>query len=249
MGRLTGKVALVTGSNGGIGFATARLFAEEGAHVYVNGRRREQVEVAVRRIGPNATPLPGDVSRAEDLRRMFEHIKRERKALDIVVANAAISRGAALGGIDERTYQEVFDVNVKGVIFTVQGALPLMADGGSVLLMGSVITGKGIPGETLYAASKATIRSLARTWAAELAPRRIRVNVVTPGAIHTEGMEAALGGSEATAQRLDAMAQAIPVGRVGEPEDLARALLFMASSDAAYVNGTELYVDGGRTQV
>jgi NAD(P)-dependent dehydrogenase (short-subunit alcohol dehydrogenase family) len=249
MGRLAEKVALVTGSNGGIGFATAKLFAEEGAHVYVNGRRRELVEEAVRRIGPRATVLPGDVSKLADLDQMFEQIERERGKLDIVVANAAISRTATLPSLDEATYDAVFGVNVKGVIFTVQRALPMMPDGGSIVLIGSALGIKGVPGQTVYAASKAAVRSLARTWAAELSARKIRVNVVTPGAIHTEGMEAALGGREVTAKRLEGMSPTIPAGRVGDPAELARAVLFMASHDASYVNGAELNVDGGRFQV
>ena len=180
---------------------------------------------------------------------MIEQIRSERGTLDIVVANAAIARSAPLADLDEAAYDAVFGVNVKGVIFTVQRALPLMPPGSSIVLIGSVISLKGIPGETLYAASKTAVRSLARTWAAELSARRIRVNVVTPGAVHTEGMEAALGGPELTAKRLDAMAPMSPAGRAGDPAELAHAVLFMASSDASYVNGTELYVDGGRGQV
>lgn len=249
MGKLTDKVALVTGSNGGIGFATAKLFADEGAHVYVNGRRRDLVEAATKKIGPRATALVGDVAKLADLDRMFEQIKTEGRKLDIVVANAAIARTATLPNLDEATYDAVFGVNVKGVIFTIQKALPFMPEGSAIVLIGSVISLKGVPGETVYAASKTAVRSLARTWAAELAPRRIRVNIVTPGAIHTEGMEAALGGAEATSDRLEAMAKVIPAGRAGDPLELARAVLFMASPDASYVNGAELSVDGGRGQV
>lgn len=249
MGKLQDKVALVTGSNGGIGFATAKLFADEGAFVYVNGRRRELAEEAVEKIGPRATPLIGDVSKVADLERMMNQIRGERGKLDIVVANAAIAKRAALADLDEAAYEAVFGVNVKGVIFTVQKALPLMPDGSAIVLIGSVISLKGIPGETLYAASKTAVRSLARTWAAELGARRIRVNVVTPGAIHTEGMEAALGGPELTANALKAMAPTSPAGRAGDPIELARAVLFMASPDASFVNGAELYVDGGRAQV
>lgn len=249
MGKLTDKVALVTGSNGGIGFATAKLFAEEGAHVYVNGRRKDLVEAAAKRIGSRAKAVPGDVSKLADLDRMFEQIEADGRKLDIVVANAAIARTAALPNLDEATYDAVFGVNVKGVVFTIQKALRFMPDGAAIVLIGSVIGLKGVPGETVYAASKTAVRSLARTWAAELAPRKIRVNVVTPGAIHTEGMEAALGGVEATAGRLEAMSKTIPSGRAGDPVEVARAVLFMASPDASYVNGAELYVDGGRGQV
>jgi len=204
---------------------------------------------AVRKIGPGATVLPGDVSKLADLDQMFEQIERERGKLDIVVANAAIAKTATLPNLDEATYDAVFGVNVKGVIFTVQRAIPLMPAGGSIVLIGSALGLKGVPGQTVYAASKAAVRSLARTWAAELSARKIRVNVVTPGAIHTEGMEASLGGREATAKLLETMAPTIPAGRAGEPAELARAVLFVASHDASYVNGAELYVDGGRFQV
>lgn len=249
MGKLDGKVALVTGSNGGIGFATAKLFAEEGAHVYVNGRRRELVEAAAAKIGPRATAVPGDVSKLADLDRVYDQIEREQGRLDVVVANAAIGKRALLSDLDEATYDAVFDVNVKGVIFTIQKALPLIPDGGSVVLIGSLIDIKGFPGETLYASSKTAVRSLARTWTAELKERKIRVNVVTPGAFRTEGVEALWGGPEATTKQYEMFAQMIPAGRIGDLVEVARAVVFMASSDSSYVNGVELYVDGGFGQI
>lgn len=249
MGKLNGKVAFVTGSNGGIGFAIAKLFAEEGAHVYVNGRRRELVEAAAVKIGPRATAVTADVSKPADLARVYDQIKAEHGRVDVVVANAAVGKNMPLSSIDEASYQAVFDVNVKGVIFTVQKALPLLPDGASVVLIGSLIDSKGFPGETLYGASKTAVRSLARTWTSELKDRKIRVNLVTPGAFPTEGAEALWGGPEALAKQYELFAQMIPAGRAGELVEIARAVLFMASNDSSYVNGVELYVDGGFGQV
>jgi NAD(P)-dependent dehydrogenase (short-subunit alcohol dehydrogenase family) len=249
-GRLGGKVALITGGNSGIGLATAKRFVEEGALVYVTGRRQAALDAAVAGIGKGAVvPVLGDVNDPADLDRLYAQIGRDHGRLDIVFANAGFDEFGRLGEITEDHFDQLFGTNVKGLLFTVQKALPLLPDGASVVLNGSVVSIKGIEGMGVYNATKAAVRSFARTWAAELKGRGIRVNVVSPGPIDTPGLELLVGGPENAAGFKAAMAGSVPLGRVGSADEIAKAVVFLASSDASFVNGVELFVDGGMAQV
>jgi len=249
LSKLDGKVALVTGGNSGIGFATAREFVDEGAYVFVTGRREKELEAAVKAIGRNVTGVRADVSNSEDLDRLFSQIRSEKGKVDIVFANAGAAKYAPLGQISEELYQSIFEVNVKGVLFTVQKALPLIPDGGSIILNASIVASKGLPANSIYSASKAAVRSFARTWTTDLKDRHIRVNVVSPGSTETEGLRELLGSSEVGRHRLKAISASVPLGRLGKPQEVARAVVFLASDDSSYVTGTELFVDGGFAQV
>jgi NAD(P)-dependent dehydrogenase (short-subunit alcohol dehydrogenase family) len=249
MGKLEGKIALVTGGNGGIGLATAKQFVNEGAHVFVTGRRDPQLAAAVKEIGRNVTGVQGDVSDLGDLDRLFAQIKRDKGRLDIVFANAGVAKYAPLGSITEELYDSIFDTNVKGVLFTVQKALPLMPDGAAVILCASIVASKGLPANSVYSATKAGVRSFARTWATDLRARRIRVNAVSPGAIDTPGLSELLASSDVGAQRKTMISNSVPLGRFGTPGEIAKAVMFLASDDASYITGTELFVDGGFAQV
>jgi NAD(P)-dependent dehydrogenase (short-subunit alcohol dehydrogenase family) len=249
MGRLEGKIALVTGANSGIGLATAKSFVTEGAYVYITGRRDSELARAAAAIARNVTAVPGDVSRPADLDRLFVQIQREKGRLDIVFANAGVAKFAPLGTITEEFYDSIFDVNVKGLLFTVQKALPLMPEGGSIIVNASVVTSKGLPANSVYSATKAAVRSFARTWTTDLKSRRIRVNAVSPGSIDTPGLNDLLASSEVGEQRRKAITSAVPLGRFGTPEEIAKAVVFLASDDASYVTGAELFVDGGFAQV
>jgi NAD(P)-dependent dehydrogenase (short-subunit alcohol dehydrogenase family) len=249
MGKLEGKVALVTGGNSGIGLATAQEFVGEGAYVFITGRREPELAAAVTEIGRNITGIRADVSNSADLDRLFSQIKNEKGKLDIVFANAGIAKYAALGHITEELYDSIFDINVKGVLFTVQKALPLMPKGGSVILNASIVGSKGLPANSVYSATKAAVRSFARTWTTDLKEKRIRVNVVSPGTIDTPGLNELLSSTEAGQQRAKMISTAVPLGRLGKPEEIARAVVFLASDDSSYITGTELFVDGGFAQV
>jgi NAD(P)-dependent dehydrogenase (short-subunit alcohol dehydrogenase family) len=249
MGKLQGKVALVTGGNSGIGLATAKLFVAEGAHVYVTGRGQEKLDAAVKEIGAGATAVQGDVGKLDDLDRLFARIKSEQGKLDIVFANAGIAEYAPLGQIEEAHFDRIFSSNVKGLLFSVQKALPLMPDGAAIILNGSVVGSKGFGNNSVYAATKAAVRSFARTWTTDLKARKIRVNVVSPGPIDTFGMRELTGDSEAGRQRRASFSQLVPLGRMGQPEEIAKAVLFLASDDSSFVAGVELFVDGGIAQV
>ncbi len=249
MGKLEGKVALVTGGNSGIGLATAKEFVGEGAYVFITGRREPELAAAVNRIGRNITGIRADVSNLADLERLFSQIKSEKGKLDIVFANAGIAKYAALGQITEELYDSIFDINVKGVLFTVQKALPLMPEGASIILNASIVGSKGLPANSVYSATKAAVRSFARTWTMDLKERHIRVNVVSPGATDTPGLNELLGSTEAGQQRAKMISTAVPLGRLGKPEEIARAVVFLASDDSSYITGTELFVDGGFAQV
>ena len=249
MGKLDSKVALVTGGNSGIGLATAKLFVAEGAHVYVTGRRQDRLDEAVREIGPCATGVQGDVGKLEDLDRLFAQIKKEKGKLDIVFANAGIAKYAQLGSIDEEHYDSIFDGNVKGMLFTVQKALPLLPDGASIILNASVVGSKGMSSNSVYAATKAAVRSFARTWTTDLKARHIRVNAISPGPIDTEGLRELLGSSPAGQERQKNISTTVPLGRLGFPDEIAKAALFLASDDSSFVTGIELFVDGGFAQV
>ena len=249
MGKLDGRVALVTGGSSGIGFATAQEFVGEGAHVFLTGRREKELAAAVKEIGRNVTGIRADVSNSQDLDRLFSQIKNEKGKLDIVFANAGAAKYAPLGQISEELYQSIFDVNVKGVLFTVQKALPLMPEGGSIILNASIVASKGLPANSVYSATKAAVRSFARTWTTDLKDRHIRVNVVSPGSTDTEGLRELLGSSEVGEQRLKTINASVPLGRLAKPKEIARAVVFLASDDSSYITGTELFVDGGFAQV
>jgi len=249
MRKLEGKIALVTGANSGIGLATAKRFVSEGAYVFITGRRDAELAAAAAQIERNVTAVPGDVSRPADLDRLFAQIKREKGRLDVLFANAGVAKYAPLGTITEEFYDSIFDINVKGLLFTVQKALPLMRDGASIILNASIVGSKGLPANSVYAATKAAVRSFARTWTTDLKARRIRVNAVSPGSIDTPGLNGLLASSEAGEQRRKAINSAVPLGRFGTPDEIAKAVVFLASDDASYVTGAELFVDGGFAQV
>jgi NAD(P)-dependent dehydrogenase (short-subunit alcohol dehydrogenase family) len=249
MGRLEGKTALITGGNGGIGLATAKRFVSEGAYVFITGRREAELAEAVKEIGRNVTGVQGDVSNLADLDRLFGQIKREKGKLDIVFANAGIARYARLGEITEQLYESIFDINVKGLLFTVQKALPLLPDGASIILNASIVGSKGLSSNSVYSATKAAIRSFARTWTTDLKDRRIRVNAVSPGSIDTPGLSELLASSPTGEQRRKMISNTVPLGRLGTPDEIAKAVVFLASDDSSYVTGTELFVDGGFAQV
>jgi NAD(P)-dependent dehydrogenase (short-subunit alcohol dehydrogenase family) len=247
--KLQGKIALITGGNSGIGLATARQFVNEGAVVFITGRRQSQLAAAAEEIGTNVISIPGDVSNLNDLDGLFAEIKQAKGKLDVVFANAGVARYAQLGEITEEFYEEIFDTNVKGMLFTVQKALPLIPDGGSIILASSIVGSKGLPANTVYAATKAVARSFARTWATDLKQRRIRVNAISPGAIDTPGLSDLLASSPVGEDRRKMIAAATPLGRLGTPDEIAKAAVFLASDDATYITGIELFVDGGFAQV
>ena len=250
MDKLQGKIALVTGGTSGIGLATARRFVNEGAYVFIMGRREAELAAAVKEIGKNVTGVQGDVAKLEDLDRLFAQIKREKGKLDVVFANAGIAEFAPLGQISEKHFDSIFDINVKGVLFTVQKALPLLPDGASIILNASIVGSKGFPANSVYSATKAALRSFARTWTTDLKARHIRVNVVSPGPIDTPGLAGlvASAGVEGEA-RMNFLFGAIPMGRLGSSDEIAKAVVFLASDDSSFVTGTELFVDGGFAQV
>jgi NAD(P)-dependent dehydrogenase (short-subunit alcohol dehydrogenase family) len=249
MGKLEGKIALITGGSTGIGLATALRFVAEGAYVFITGRRQKELDAAVKQIGERVTGVQGDVSNMADLDRLYAAIKQEKGRLDIVFANAGLGEIAPLGSITEEQYDKTFDVNVKGALFTVQKALPLMPDGGSILLNASIVASKGLPALSVYSATKAALRSFARTWTVDLKARKIRVNAISPGPIDTPGMEG-LAKSEEEAQQMKAgFAAAVPLGRVGSADEIAKAAVFLASDDSSFVTGIELFVDGGMAQI
>ncbi|MFC4277511.1 SDR family NAD(P)-dependent oxidoreductase [Achromobacter aloeverae] len=246
--RFEGKVVAITGGSEGIGLATAKLFAAEGAQVYVTGRRQDRLDEAVREIGGGAVGVQGDASNLADLDRLYARIEHDHGKLDVVFANAGIGEiePRPLGTITEESFDLLFGLNVRGLLFTVQKALPLMAAGSTVILNGSVAGSKGFAGQSLYNASKAAVRSFARTWTADLKDRGIRVNVVAPGGTETRLMR---GYLEAHPGFEDMLRQAIPLERLGVPEEIGRAVLFLASSESSYIAGVELHVDGGSIAV
>lgn len=248
-GKLLGKVALVTGGSTGIGLATAKAFAQEDATVFITGRRERELQSAAVSIGHGVRAIPGDTSDLASLDSTFDIIRAEAGRLDVIFANAGGGSFAPLGSITEEQYTSTFDRNVKGLLFTVQKALPLLTDGASIILNGSTSASKGIPAFSVYSASKAAVRSFARSWTTDLKSRRIRVNTISPGATETPGL---LGLADTDDQRramLQQFASEVPLGRVAQPEEIAKAVVFLASDDASYITGIELYVDGGAVQV
>src|SRR5215470_14313467 len=249
MSKLEGKVALVTGGNSGIGLATAKQFVNEGAYVFITGRRESELAAAVKEVGRNITAVRGDVSNLDDLDRLFSQIKREKGRLDIVFANAGVAKLAPLGTITEEFYDSIFNVNVKGLLFTVQKALPLLPEGASIILNAAIGASKGLGAGSVSSASKAAVRCFARTWTTDLKQRRIRVNAVSPGLTDTPGFNDVLASSGAGREGLKTILTSVPLGRLGTPDEVARAVVFLASDDSSYITGTELFVDGGVAQV
>jgi len=249
MGALKGKVAVITGGSTGIGLAISARFVDDGAYVFITGRRQAELDKAVAAIGKNVTAVQGDVAKPEDLDRMYKQVAAEKGKLDIVVANAGIVEIVPTSQATPTDFDKVFDINARGVYFTVQKALPLLKDGGSVILLSSVAGQKGIPGYSMYSATKAALRSFVRTWTAELKDRRIRVNEISPGAVETPmftGQFSTPEQEEATRKMFVALT---PLGRLGRPEEIAAAAAFLASDESSYVAGVDLAVDGGVTAV
>ncbi|GAB2607543.1 SDR family NAD(P)-dependent oxidoreductase [Kribbella endophytica] len=250
MGQLEGKTAVVTGGSTGIGLATAVRLADEGAYVFVTGRREAELEAAVKTIGTDrATGVAGDISNLADLDRLYDAVRARGTGLDVLVANAAIGSFVTLEQTTEEHFDQTFGVNVRGTLFTVQKALPLLNDNASVILTGSTAADRGVEAFGAYAASKAAVRSFARTWSNELKTRGIRVNAVSPAWIETPGGTAAFG-TEETARAVKAnVAATVPKGRMGRPEEAAAVITFLATNQSSYVVGTNLYVDGGENQI
>jgi NAD(P)-dependent dehydrogenase (short-subunit alcohol dehydrogenase family) len=248
--RLAGKVAMITGGSSGIGLATATLFVNEGAYVFITGRRKSELDAAVKEIGRSVTGVQGDVSKLADIDALFALVRDQKGKLDIVFANAGTGEFAPLGQITEDHFNKQFDVNVKGLLFTVQKALPLLQPGGSIVLNASIVSTKGSQAFSVYSATKAAVRSFARTWCVDLKDRKIRVNAISPGVVPTPGYNTSLG---MTQEQVDQLVQSsisgIPLGRPGTTDEIAKAVLFLASEDSSYVNGIELFVDGGLAQI
>jgi NAD(P)-dependent dehydrogenase (short-subunit alcohol dehydrogenase family) len=242
MGKLQGKVAVITGGSTGIGLATAKLFVSEGAYVFITGRRQKELDQAVKAIGSNVTGIQGDVAKLADLDRLYQAVKAKGR-IDVVFANAGLAEFAPLGSITEAHFDKLFDINVKGTLFTVQKALPLLNDGGSIILTGSDGGSKGTPALGVYGATKAAVRTFVRAWTVELKDRHIRSNVLSPGPTETPAM------GQQPADAIARIVSTIPMGRMGEPEEVAKAALFLASDDSSFVTGIELFVDGGGAQI
>ena len=249
MGQLSGKIAVVTGGNSGIGFATAREFAKEGAFVFITGRRQAELDAAVAALGENVTGVQGDISNLADLDRLYATVKAEKGRIDVLFANAGGGEFVPFEQITEAHVDKTFNINVKGTLFTVQKALPLLSEGSSVILTGSIAGVKGSPAFSVYSATKAAIRSFARNWILDLKPRKIRINVLSPGPVTTPAIDGLLP-SEAEVKQLKAgLADATALGRMGEPVEVARAAVFLASDDSSFMTGAELSVDGGMAQI
>jgi NAD(P)-dependent dehydrogenase (short-subunit alcohol dehydrogenase family) len=247
--KLAHKVAVITGGSTGMGLATAKRFVQEGMdHVFITGRRKDVLDVAVAEIGDKATGIPGDVASLSDLDRLFDSVKGYGRKIDVIFANAGVAQLAPFGTVDEKFYDLHFDANVKGLFFAVQKALPLLNDGGAIILTASIATVKGFPGISVYSATKAAVRSFARTWTNELRERRIRVNAISPGHIDTPIFDTWQQG-EALTKMKDDLAKSVPLGRLGDPDEIAKVVSFLASDEASYVSGVELFVDGGVAQI
>ncbi len=243
MKKLDNKVAVITGGTSGMGLATAKRFVAEGAHVFIMGRRQRELDAAVAGLGKQATGVQGDIAKLADLDRLYEIVKKQKGRVDIVFANAGVGEFVAPDALTEADFNRTFDVNVKGTLFTVQKALPLLNDGGSIIVTGSIASVKGIPAFGVYCASKAAVRSFVRTWTLELKDRKIRANVISPGTIDTPILE------PLPKQAIAQIVASIPMGRMGSADEIAKVALFLASDDSSFVTGIELFVDGGTAQV
>ena len=247
--KFTGKVAVITGGSTGIGLATAKRFIQEGMdHVFITGRRKDALDRAVEQIGKNVTAVQGDVANLADLDHLYEAVRRKNRKIDVIFANAGIAQLAPFGSVDEKFYDLHFEANVKGLFFAVQKGLPLLNDAGSIVLTGSIADVKGFPNISVYSATKAAVRSFARTWTNELRERRIRVNTISPGHIDTPIFDGWQQG-ETLAKLKEDLAKNVPLGRMGDPDEIAKAVSFLASDEASYISGIELYVDGGVAQI
>lgn len=249
MSRLIGKIAVVTGGNSGIGLATAIRFATEGAQVVIVGRRQDELDKALALIGHEAIAIQGDISKLDDLARIFTQIKADKGRVDVLFANAGLGDFQPIGSITEESFDRTFGINVKGTLFTVQNALPLMHAGSSVILTGSTTGTMGTPAFSVYSATKAALRNFARSWALDLKGSGIRVNVLSPGPISTPGLDLALSGTGQKEAIIDDMTAQVPLGRIGKPEEVAAAALFLASDESSFMTGSEMFVDGGFAQV
>jgi NAD(P)-dependent dehydrogenase (short-subunit alcohol dehydrogenase family) len=248
--KLEGKVAVITGGNSGIGLATAQRFVAEGAYVFITGRRQSELDAAVKQIGKNVTAVRGDVSNLADLDRLYATVKQQKGHLEIVFANAGSGEFGPLGAITEEQFDKTFNANVKGLLFTVQKALPLLKEGSSIVLNASIVSSTGSPGLAVYSASKAAVRSFARTFTADLKDRKIRVNAISPGVIPSPGYRNSLGWTDEQVQQfVDSVVGKIPLGRPGTLDEIAKVVSFLASDESSYVTGIELVVDGGMTQI
>ena len=247
--KFAGKSAVITGGATGMGLATAKRFVAEGMEqVFITGRRKDVLDAAVAEIGRNVTAIPGDVSNLADLDRLYDAVRKQNRKLDVIFANAGIAQRKLLEAVDENFFDLHFDANVKGLFFTIQKALPLLNDGASIILNGSIATIKGFPGISVYSATKAAVRSFARTWTNELRERRIRVNTLSPGHIDTPIFDTWQQGEALVALKGE-LAKNVPLGRLGDPDEIAKAVSFLASDEASYVSGIELFVDGGVAQI
>jgi len=250
MGKLEGKVAVITGGSSGIGLATALRFVSEGAYVFISGRRASELQAALKQIGKGVSGVQGDVSNLADIDRLYETVQRERGRIDVLFANAGIGAPRSpVGAVTEEDFDKTFNVNVKGLFFSVQKALPLFADGGSILLNASIAASKGFGAMSVYSATKAAVRSFARTWTSDLKDRRIRVNAISPGPIDTPIFDAPGRSAEQVEQIKSGFAAAVPMGRLGMADEIAKAAVFLASDDSSFITGIELFVDGGTAQV
>ncbi len=249
MGKLDGKVAVITGANSGIGLAAAKRFAEEGARVFMTGRRQQALDAAVAQVGARARGIQGDIANLADLDRLFETVRREAGSIDVLFANAGGGEFAALADVTEEHFDSTFATNVKGTLFTVQKALPLLKDGASIILTGSTSATTGIPAFSVYSASKAAIRNFARGWILDLAPRKIRVNVLVPGSTSTPGWHDLAPNAAINEEMIKMVEATTPLGRLGDPAEVASAALFLASDESSFVNGSALFVDGGSAQI
>lgn len=249
MNKLEGKIAVITGGSSGIGLATAKRFVTEGAYVFVTGRRQTELKVAVRDIGKNVTDVQGDVSNLADLDRLYSIVKQQKGHIDILFANAGLGEFATLEKISEAHFDKTFDVNVKGLLFTVQKAVPLFRDGGSIILNSSIAASKGVEGFSVYSASKAAVRSFARTWTVDLRHHNIRVNAISPGPIDTPAFSDLMQNEEHSRQLKKDLVSNVPLRRMGTPDEVAKVATFLASDESSYVTGIELFVDGGAAQI
>lgn len=249
MKKLDGKIALVTGGTSGIGLATAKRFVAEGAHVFITGRRQTELDAAAEAIGKKVTGVQSDVSKLADLDLLFATIKQEQGHLDVVFANAGVGEIVPLGSITEEHFDKTFNINVKGLLFTVQKSLPLLPNGASIILNASIVSIKGSPAFSVYSATKAAVRSFARNWILDLKERQIRVNAISPGLIPTPGYDHLGLSDEQLQEFVTSQVNTMPLGRVGTPDEIAKAVVFLASDDSSFVNGIELFVDGGMAQI